>query len=187
MRKHLTVLRANLVQDTIQLAFMMNYGNQSVHSIDKLVYFEKDSEIIDSINYHIDNAASYLAFKPNLIAYEEIKQSAHTNLIENDSLKNLFLYHYTSVIPNCIEWCKVDETHTMTQVIPEMTVYFPAVADLLNRVSAAEKVKALRGKKLRNLLLTNSTYKKITTQYFKMTKKSTKALLKKVDEELAED
>ena len=126
-------------------------------------------------------------FKPNQIAYEEIKQSAHTNLIENDSLKTLFLYHYTSTIPNCVEWCKVDETHTMTQLIPEMTIYFPVVADSLNRVSPLEITKALRGRKLRNLLLANSTYKKTTILFFRMTQKSTKALLKKVDEELAED
>ena len=187
MRKHLTVLKNNLVQDTLQLTLMIKYGNSFVRNIDKLVYFEKDSEITDSLTQYIDNAASYLVFKPNQIAYEEIKQSAHTNLIENDSLKTLFLYHYTSTIPNCVEWCKVDETHTMTQLIPEMTIYFPVVADSLNRVSPFEIAKALRVKKLRNLLLANSTYKKTTIQFFRMTKKSTKALLKKVDEELAED
>lgn len=187
MRKHLAVLRANLVQDTTQLTHMVRFGNNVVRSIDKLVYFKQDSEITDSIVTYIDNAASYLVFKPNLIAYEEIKQSAHTNLIENDSLKTLFLYHYTSTIQNCLEWCEVDKTHTMTQLIPEMTIYFPVVADSLNKVSSSEKAKALKVKKLRNLLLANATYKKVTIQFFNITKKSTKALLKKVDEELEKE
>lgn len=187
MKKHLAVLRANLVQDTTQLTFMINFGNGIVRNIDKLAYFRQDTEITDSIDIYIDNAASYLVFKPNLIAYEEIKQSAHTNLIENDSLKTLFLYHYTSTIQNCLEWCEVDETHTMTQLIPEMTIYFPVVADSLNKVSSFEKATALKGKKLRNLLLANSTYKKVTIQFLNITKKSTNALLKKVDEELAKD
>lgn len=187
MRKHLAVLRANLVQDTTQLTHMVRFGNNVVRSIDKLVYFKQDSEITDSIVTYIDNAASYLVFKPNLIAYEEIKQSAHTNLIENDSLKTLFLYHYTSTIQNCLEWCEVDKTHTMTQLIPEMTIYFPVVADSLNKVSSSEKAKALKVKKLRNLLLANATYKKVTMQFLNITKKSTKVLLKKVDEELEKE
>lgn len=109
IRKHLTFLRTNLVQDTLQLTGMIHFGHKSARSIHKMVYFKHDSEITDSISFHIDNAASYLTFKPNQMAYEEIRQTAHTNLINNDSLKVLFLSYYTSIIPNCIEWCKVDE------------------------------------------------------------------------------
>ncbi len=183
-RKHLTFLRTNLIQDTLQLTGIVNYGNRFVRSIHQLTYFKQDSEITDSISFHIDNAASYLTFKPNQMAYEEIRQTAHTDLIQNDSLKTLFLSYYTSIIPNCIEWCKVDETHTMTQLIPEMSLYFPVVIDSLNIISASEKAKALRQKKLRNLLLANATYKQATLHTFAFTKKYTKKLLKKVDDEL---
>ena len=96
----------------------------------------------------------------------------------------LFLSYYTSIIPNCIEWCKVDETHTMTQLIPEMTLYFPVVIDSSNIISSSEKAKALRQKKVRNLLITNAAYKKATINIFAFTKKYTIHLLKKVDEEL---
>jgi hypothetical protein len=89
IKKHLTFLRTNLIQDTIQLTGMINYGNQFVKSINKLTYFKHESEITDSISFHIDNAASYLTFKPNQMAYEEIRQTAHTNLINNDSLKSV--------------------------------------------------------------------------------------------------
>lgn len=184
VKKHLAFLRTNLVQDTLQLTSMINIGHKIVRSSHKLVYFKQDSEITDSISFHIDNAASYLTFKSNQMAYEEIKQTAHTNLIRNDSLKILFLSYYTSVIPNCTEWCKVDETHTMTQLIPEMSLYFPVVIDSLNIVSASEKAKALRQKKVRNLLLTNTTYKNAAIYTFAFTKKYTKKLLQKVDEEL---
>lgn len=184
IKKHLTVLRESLVQDTLQLAYIINHGNKLVSSINKLTYFKSDSEIKDSINFHIDNAASYLVFKPNQMAYEEIRQTAHTNLIKNDSLKNLFLAYYTSIIPNCIEWCNVDETHTMTQLIPEMSNHFPVVVDSLNLISSTEKIKALKLKKLRNLLLTNAVYKKETIYIFTLTKRATIRLLKKVDDEL---
>lgn len=184
VRKHLTFLRTNLIQDTIQLTGIVKYGNQFVRSIHQLTYFKHESEITDSISFHIDNAASYLTFKPNQMAYEEIRQTAHTNLIQNDSLKTLFLSYYTSIIPNCIEWCKVDETHTMTQLIPEMSIYFPVVIDSLNIISPSAKAKALRQKKVRNLLLASATYKKATIHTFAFTKKYTIQLLKKVDEEL---
>lgn len=173
------------MQDTLRLSFMINNGNKFVKSINKLTYFKLDSEITDSIDFHIDNAASYLAFKSNQMAYEEIRQTAHTHLIKNDSLKTLFLSYYTSIIPYCIEWCKVDETHTMTQLIPEMSIYFPVVVDSLNLVSSQAKAKYLRIKKLRNLLLANSIYKKEAINSFVFTKKATINLLKKVDDELS--
>ncbi|MVM39122.1 hypothetical protein GO730_18870 [Spirosoma sp. HMF3257] len=184
VKKHLTVLRTNLVQDTLKLTVMINHGHKLVNSINKLTYFKFDSEIKDSISFHIDNAASYLVFKPNQMAYEEIKQTAHTNLIKNDSLKTSFLSYYTSTIPYCTEWCKIDETHTMTQLIPEMSIYFPVVIDSLNIISSKEKIKALKVKKLRNLLLANTIYKKETINTFVFTKKATINLLKRVDDEL---
>ncbi|GAB4007207.1 hypothetical protein GCM10028808_10660 [Spirosoma migulaei] len=184
VKKHFTVLRTNLIQDTLKLTVMINHGRKLVNSINKLTYFKLDSDIKDSISFHIDNAGSYLVFKPNQMAYEEIRQTAHTNLIKNDSLKMLFLSYYTSTIPYCIEWCKIDETHTMTQLIPEMSSYFPVVIDSLNLVSSQEKIKALRIKKLRNLLLANAVYKKETINTFIFTKKTTINLLKKIDDEL---
>lgn len=184
IKKHLTVLKTNLVQDTLNLTFQINYGNKLVNSINKLTYFKSDSQITDSIDFHIENAASYLSFKSNQMAYEEIRQTAHTTLIKSDSLKTLFLSYYTSKVPFCIEWCKIDETHTMTQLIPEMSIYFPILIDSLNVVTPQEKAKSLKQKKLRNLLLVNSGFKKATINTLTMTKKSTLNLLKKVDEEL---
>lgn len=184
IKKHLTVLRTNLVQDSLNLTFQINYGNKLVNSINKLTYFKSDSQITDSIDFHIENAASYLSFKSNQMAYEEIRQTAHTTLIKSDSLKNLFLSYYTSRVPYCTEWCKIDETHTMTQLIPEMSIYFPILVDSLNVVTLQEKAKSLKQKKLRNLLLLNSGFKKATINTLTMTKKSTLNLLKKVDEEL---
>lgn len=73
IRKHLTFLRKNLVEDTLQLTIWTNQGNLLINSINKLAYFKSDSEIQDSINFHIDKAASYLFFKPNQMAYEEIR------------------------------------------------------------------------------------------------------------------
>ena len=184
IKKHLTILRTNLIQDTLNLTLRIKSGNKLVSSINKLTYFKSDSEIIDSIDFYIDKAASYSYFKPNQMAYEEIKQTGHTNLIKNDSLRTLFLYYYTSIIPFSTEWCKIDETHTMTQLIPVMSIYFPVVADTSNAITSQEKIKALRLKRIRNLLLANCVYKKEAINTFVSTKIVTVALLKKVDDEL---
>jgi hypothetical protein len=184
MKKHLAILRTNLVQDTLELTLQINYGNKLVNSISKLTYFKSDVQVKDSIDFHIDNAASYLTFKSNETAYQEIRQTAHTSLIKNDSLKASFLAYYTSSVPNCAEWCKIDEMHTMTQTIPEMSIYFPVVVDTFNIVSSKEKINALRLKKLRNLLLANALYKKMTVNTLTFTKKATINLIEKVDDEL---
>jgi hypothetical protein len=72
----------------------------------------------------------------------------------------------------------------MTQLIPEMSIYFPVVTDSSELIATDEKIKALRIKKLRNLLLANATYKKETINTLVLTKKVAADLLKKVDIEL---
>jgi hypothetical protein len=183
-RKNLIFLRSNLVQDTTVLTGMIAIGKASVHSINKLIYFKQDSEISDSLNMHIDKAASYLGFKPNNIAYEEIKQTAHTGLIKNDTLKRSFLSYYTLVTPYCIEWSEVDKMQTMTQLIPEMSIYFPVVPDKSNIVSVQEKIKSLKLKKIRNLMIMNATYKQEVINTLVFTKEVAKKLLKRIDDEL---
>ncbi len=182
--KHLTILKSNLIQDTIILSGMIGVGKKITQSSNKLAYFKLPEEISDSISFHIDNASSYLDFKSNQTAFEEIKASSQTNLIKTDSLKTSFLTYYTFVVPYCNEWTTVDKTHTMTQLIPEMSIYFPVVKDSLNLVSTQEKTNALRIKKLRNLLLTNYTYKLEVINTFSRTKIAAKNLLTRVEAEL---
>ncbi len=183
-RKNLIFLKSNLVQDTIVLTGMIDIGKKSVHSINKLIYFKQDSEISDSLNAHIDKAAGYLDFKPNQMAYEEIKQTGNTSLIKNDTLKRSFLSYYTFVTPYCNEWTAVDKMQTMTQLIPEISIYFPVVVDTSNVVSVQEKIKSLKIRKVRNLLIMNAAYKQEVINTFMFTKAAAKKLLKRIDDEL---
>jgi hypothetical protein len=183
-QKHLTFLRTNLVRDTSMLTNMKELSEEMKKSANRLAYFKRDLEILDSIDTYIDNAASYVTFKPNRMAYDEIAQTGHTSLITNDSLKRSMLSYYTIIVPYCEEWCAVDKTHTMTQLIPEMSIYFPVVADTFNRVTPQEKVQALKIKKLRNLLIIGAAYKQEVIKAVILTKTVAKNLLKSVDDEL---
>ena len=183
-RKNLIFLRSNLVQDTFVLTGMIEIGKASVHSINKLIYFKQDSEISDSLNTHIDKAASYLDFKPNQMAYEEIKQTANTSLIKNDTLKRSFLSYYTFVTPYCNELTAVYKMQTMTHLIPEMSIYFPVVPDKSNIVSVQEKLQSLKITKIRNLMIMNATYKQEVINTFMFTKEAAKKLLKRIDDAL---
>lgn len=183
-RKNLIFLQSNLVQDTLVLTGMIDIGKASVHSINKLIYFKQDAEITDSINAHIDKAAGYLDFKSNQMAYEEIKQTGHTSLIKNDTLKRSFLSYYTLIAPYCTEWCGVDKMQTMTQLIPEICIYFPVVIDSSNVISVQEKIKSLKIRKIRNLLIMNAAYKQEVIKAFIFTKEIAKKLLKRIDDAL---
>jgi hypothetical protein len=182
--KNLIFLKSNLVQDTMVLTGMMEIGKASVHSINKLIYFKQDSEISDSLNTHIDKAASYLDFKSNQMAYEEIKQTGHTSLIKNDTLKRAFLSYYTLIAPYCTEWTAVDKMQTMTQLIPEISIYFPVVVDTSNVISVQEKIKSLKVRKVRNLLIMNAAYKQEVIKALMLTKELAKGLLKRIEKEL---
>jgi hypothetical protein len=183
-RKHLIDVKNNLIQDTLILSRVIEGGKIFVNSSRKLATFKNDSEILDSLDFHIDNASSYLPLQTNKTAYEEIKQTGHTSLITNDSLKRFILGHYTLVVPSGEEWSNVDKNYTMTQLIPEISIYFPVVTDTTNMVSAAQKIKALRVHKLRNLLLTNATYKQATIISFVTTKTYSEKLIKRIEDEL---
>lgn len=181
--KHLIDLKNNLKQDTFLLSQLIRAGNTFVNSSHKLATFKNDTEIIDSLNFHIDNATSYLPLKTNQAAYEEIKQTGHTGLITNDTLKMFILQHYTLIVKNGEEWSEVDKNYTMTQIIPEMSNYF-SVVDATDIVSASQKIKALRLQKLRNILLNNTAYKQATTDVFKTTKIYSERLIKRIEDEL---
>jgi hypothetical protein len=182
--KNLTFLRSNLVKDTLILTGMMKMDRNLARSVEKLCYFKQDDEILDSINFYIDNSVTYMEFKANMMAYEEIKQNAQTSLIENDSLKIAFLSYYTSIVPYCNEWCTVEKTQILNELIPELSNYLPIVEDKFNVVSAKEKAKALKIKKVRNLMLTNLGYKQATINAMDLTKNMAKKLIKRIDKVL---
>jgi hypothetical protein len=183
-REILLNMKANLAQDTTVLGGTAEMGESLLRSINKLIVFKKDTEIVDSVSLLIDMAASYLGCPTNQTTYEEIKQTGHTSLILNDTLKRAILGHYTSVIPFAKEWAEVDKTHTMTQLIPEMSNYFPVVIDSTGMVSASQKVKFLKTPKLKHLLLTNLTYKKEAIKALNFANTNSKRLILRIDKAL---
>jgi hypothetical protein len=88
------------------------------------------------------------------------------------------------IAPYCTEWTAVDKMQTMTQLIPEISIYFPVVVDTSNVVSVQEKIKSLRVRKVRNLLIMNAAYKQEVIKAFIFTKEIAKKLLKRIDDEL---
>lgn len=182
--KMLQNLKENLVQDTLLISLTAGGGELMAKGVEKLVQFKQDAEIIDSVSFYIDMAASYTGILANQTAYEEMKQTGNTRLIQNDSLKKSILGHYTSLIPYVKEWCDVDKTHTMTQLIPEMSLYFPVVIDTLNWVSPAQKVAFLKTPKLRYMLVANLAYKREAVKALRVAHANSKRLIGKIDEVL---
>jgi hypothetical protein len=183
-RKHLMDVKSNLQQDTFLLSQMMANSKIFANCSRKLATFKNDSEISDSLDFYIDNASSYSLLQTNHMAYEEIKQTGHSSLITNDSLKKFILQHYTLIIPYGEEWGNIDKNYTLTQIIPEMSNYFPVVSDTTNMVAASQKIKALRIQKLRNLLLNSATYKQEAEKVFTTTKIYSEKLIKRIEKEL---
>ncbi len=180
-RKILQNLKENLVQDTLLLGMTGPRLDLMVQGAEKLILFKRDADITDSVSFYIDMAASYTGILINQTTYEEIKQTGLTRLIQNDTLKKAILGHYTGLIPYVNEWCEVDKTHTMTQLIPEMSAYFPVVIDTLGLVPASRKIASLKTPKLKHLLITNLTYKKEAIKTIKIAQANTKRLIASID------
>ena len=180
-QKILQNLKENLVQDTLLIGRTRQGVSMMVRGTEKLIQLEEDSSLLDSVSFYIDMAASYTGVLTNKTAYEEMKQTGHTRLIQDDTLKKAILGHYTGLIPYVEEWCEVDKAHTLTQLIPEMSIYFPVVIDPMEVVSASEKVRFLKTPKLRHLLITNSAYKKEAAKALEIANANTKRLLVRID------
>ncbi len=180
-QKILQNLKENLVQDTIILGKTSPGLDHILHGAEKLIQFKQHADIADSVSFYIDMAASYTGILANQTTYEEMKQTGHTSLIQDDTLKKAILGHYTGLIPFVKEWCEVDKTHTMTQLIPEMSNYFPVTIDTIGIVPASQKIKYLKTPKLKHLLITNLTYKKEAIKAIKMANANTKRLIARID------
>jgi hypothetical protein len=183
-QKILQNLKDNLVQDSLLFGLTAQGARNMVLGAEKLLQSKPDANLADSVSFYIDMAASYTGILPNQTTYEEIKQTGHSGLIQDDTLKKSILGHYTTLIPFVKEWCEVDKTHTMTQLIPEMSNYFPVIIDTLNSMPASQKIKYLQTPKLKNLLITNLTYKKEAIKTIEMAKANTTRLIARIDKVL---
>lgn len=183
-QKILQNLKENLAQDTLLLGQTSQRVNAIINDAEKLIRFKQDADILDSVNVYIDMAGSYTGILINQTTYEEMKQTGNTRLIQNDTLKKAILGHYTGLIPYVNEWCEVDKTHTMTQLLPEMSAYFPVVNDTMNLVNPSQKVQSLKTPKLKYLLVTNLAYKKEAAKAIKIANASTRSLIAKIDKAL---
>jgi hypothetical protein len=183
-QKILQNLRENLTQDSLVFSRTATGFESMLKGVEKLVELKPSAALTDSVGYYIDMAASYTGVFANQVTYEEIRQTGHTRLIQNDTLKKAILGHYTSLLPYVKEWCDVDKTHTMTQLIPEMSHYFPPIIDTNGIVSANKKIEYLKTPKLRYLLITNLAYKKEAVKSIKMASGNTKRLLGMIDRAL---
>jgi hypothetical protein len=181
-QKILQNLKSNLMQDSMILGMTTKGVQRIIAGAEKLTKLKPDPSLTDSVSYYIDMAASYTGFLANQTTYEEIKQTGHSSLIQDDTLKNFILGHYTTLIPYVKEWCDVDKTHTMTQLIPEMSNYFPVIIDTTNLVPAAAKIKYLQTPKLKHLLITNLAYKKEAVKAIEIVKGNTKRLIARIDQ-----
>lgn len=180
-QKILQNLKANLMQDSMILGLTTLGVRRMIYGAEKLTQPNPDPGMADSVSYFIDLAASYTGFFSNQTTYEEMKQTGHSSLLQDDTLKNYILGHYTTLIPYIQEWCEVDKTHTMTQLIPEMSNYFPVIIDTTNMVSATDKIKYLQKPKLKHLLMTNLTYKREAVKALEIAKSNSQKLIDRID------
>ncbi|MBN8680897.1 MAG: hypothetical protein J0M29_21915 [Chitinophagales bacterium] len=183
-QKILKNMKSNLRQDSMILEMTTINVQKMIAGAEKLSQLQLNPSLTDSISYYIDMSASYIGFLANQTTYEEMKQTGHSDLIQDDTLKNFILGYYTSLMPYIQEWCDVDKTHTMTQLIPEMSNYFPVIIDTTNIVPAAEKIKYLQKPKLKHLIITNLAYKREACKALEIAKGNNKRLIGRINKAL---
>jgi Family of unknown function (DUF6090) len=158
-QKILHGLKDNLIRDTMMLSQMQLHADSFINCSTKLLALKPEKNVEDSLDIYLKTAATYMSFNATETTYEEIKQTGRTSLIQNDTLRKGIIQHYTVYLGLCNEWCAADKANTETQLMPEMLNHFSIVADTISPIPKAQKLKALKSRKFRNLLLANITYK----------------------------
>jgi hypothetical protein len=177
-------VRDNLVRDTLSLRAMIPYGVRIIECSNKLLALKDEKEIKDSLNTYLDMALTTMSFNATQTTYEEMKQTGRTSLIQDDTLRKAIITHYTVFMGYCNEWSAATRAHTDTQLMPEMTNYFSVVEDSVRPIPIAQKIEALKIRKLRNILLVNVLCKKSHLDVFEQTINRSKKIIGRIDKVL---
>jgi hypothetical protein len=177
-------VRENLVRDTLNLRYMMPYGERIINCSNKLLALKDEKEIKDSLNTYLDMALTSMYFNATQTTYEEMKQTGRTSLIQDDTLRKAIISYYSGYIGYCNEWTASGKEHTEKQLMPEMTNYFSVVEDSVRPIPIAQKIEALKIRKLRNILLVNILCKKGTLDAYEQTLNRTKKIIGRIDKVL---
>jgi hypothetical protein len=177
-------VRENLVRDTLNLRAMMPYGERIIDCSNKLLALKDEKEIKDSLDTYLDMALTSMYFNATQTTYEEMKQTGHTSLIQDDTLRKAIISHYTVVLGYCNEWTAADKSHNETQLIPEMMNYFSVVEDSVRPIPIAQKIEGLKARKLRNILLVGILCKKGALAAYEQTINRSKRIIGRIDKVL---
>jgi len=91
--KYLANLKTDLMEDLLQLEFMIEFREKKFSSAKKLLNYYDVKEINNLNNFfdHFTKVLIWLEFSPNKNTIDELVNSGNLSLIKNDSIKNLLL------------------------------------------------------------------------------------------------
>jgi hypothetical protein len=177
---YLTMLQEDLTHDTTVLGMYILRQEEAIRCTQRLASFGAVADVEDSLFFLLDNTAGYVEFAPRSAAFEELRQTGRTSLLNNSLLRRQVFTLYTQVYPFLKEWTLVDKTHVLSSLIPEITNHLPIAADSASLSRFSSHAKALQQGRLNYLLHTEASFKQAVLGTLKLAKNAATSLLTEV-------
>jgi hypothetical protein len=155
-------LRADLVLDLEDLALSTERTGQMATAYARLLAPDAAALPDDSLDRYVDLAVSYTLFPPNDEAYEGMRQTGTSALLDPD-LRAEVIRLYTRTYARATEWDDINRRFVLERMIPYLEANAPespAMADGTTWIGLSTAYRALQDDvHFRNLLRTNLLFK----------------------------
>lgn len=117
-------IRADMVDDTTKINALIEWNDLVQRSNTIFSTADTAGMPIDSISYYFFIMFQYNPFSMNISAYEEMKQSGYSALIENKVMLRNIINHYSTFEGQFDNVNSVDMDYIMQQLVPFVNEHF---------------------------------------------------------------
>lgn len=177
-------LRADLALDLSEIAVAVERNDRMIAAYRRLLAPDAAALPDDSLDRYVDLAVSYALFLPNDEAYEGMRQTGTSALLDPDARADVIRL-YTRAYGRAAEWDEINRRFILERMIPYVETHAPetdATAVGTTWIGLADAFRAVDDDPVfRNLLRTNVLFKTAQRAVYD----STRTAAERVDRRLA--
>ena len=179
-------LRGDLVADSTYLSRRVGHLERMVAAYDRLLEEGAGEKLpSDSLDVYMDMLITYVAFPPRDVAYEELKQTGSSRLIQNRGALEKVIGLHENAYARVAEWDEINRRFILERMIPYVDdegpyVSIESTAGVATGYAPVYRALAERDRFL-NLVRTNRLYKETQAFVYRSTTDSIRATLEQID------
>ena len=187
----LSQFRENMKNDSSVMSQNIELLATYVKTYSDLLLLEKNSLYQDSLSAKLVLVMSYFNFRPVDITYQEMQGLGNSRIIQDKALLNGIVELYNGVYGGLKEYLSADKNFNLNLMMPFITKNLPYAINFdFSSFSPAEKrrlMSVITSDEMKHLIQLDLVFKSASKVQFELCLNSVSELLRKIDNELAED